>query len=51
MTRTAGLMFEKGDAPVIVIQLTLVISIERGGCHFLQFVLKFLILPLEVNND
>lgn len=36
---------------VVVIQLALIIPIESGSCHFLQFVLEFLVLPLKVNND
>lgn len=36
---------------VIVIQLTGIISVESSSCHFLQFVLEFLVLPLEVNDD
>lgn len=36
---------------VIVIQLARVIPIEGSGRHFLQFVLEFLVLPLQVDDD
>lgn len=39
------------DLPVVVNHLIWIIPIESSSCHFLQFVLELLVLPLEVNND
>lgn len=39
------------DLPIIIIQLTWIIPIESSGCHCLQFVLEFAILPLKVNDN